>query len=155
MMWFGGVRVVILDEENRVLMVRQFHEGRSFWLVPGGGIEEGETSAAAAEREVKEETGLDVMIGKLIWHVEEVSEKRGMRFVNFFLADIIGGELKLGLDPEFGADGQVLREVAFLTKEEICRLPEVYPESLRDELWDIIEKGKDDHPVYKIKETKK
>ena len=154
-MWFGGVRVIILDEENRVLMVRQFHEGRSFWLVPGGGIEEGETSLAAAEREVKEETGLDVMIGKLIWHVEEVSKERGMRFVNFFLADIIGGELKLGSDPEFGEDGQVLREVAFLTKEDIRQLPEVYPESLRDELWEIIEKGKDDHPVYKIKETKK
>ncbi len=154
-MWIGGVRVIILDEENRVLMVRQFHEGRSFWLVPGGGIEAGETSVAAAEREVMEETGLEVMIGKLIWHIEEVSEEKGMRFVNYFLADIIGGELKLGSDPEFGEDGQVLREVAFLTKEDMGLLPEVYPEALRDELWDIIEKGKDDHPVYKIKETKK
>jgi ADP-ribose pyrophosphatase YjhB (NUDIX family) len=150
-MWIGGVRVVILDEENRILMVRQFHEGRDFWLVPGGGIEQGETSIAAAEREVREETGLEVKVGKLIWHVEEVSGARGMRFVNFFLADIIGGELRLGSDPEFGEDGQVLREVAFMTKEEIRALPEVYPASLRDEVWEIIEKGKNDHPVYKIK----
>ena len=90
-MWVGGVRVIILDERNRVLMVRQHHEGRDIWMVPGGGIEDGETSSQAGVREVREETGLDVKIGKLIWHVEEVSEERGQRFVNFFLAEIEGG----------------------------------------------------------------
>jgi len=150
-MWIGGVRVIILDDENRVLMVKQYHENREFWLVPGGAIEAGETSIAAAEREVREETGLEVMIGRLIWHVEEVSEDRGMRFVNFFLGDIIGGELKLGEDPEFDEDGQVLREVAFLTKEEIQGLPKVYPEALRDELWDILRRDQGSHQVYKIK----
>lgn len=150
-MWIGGVRVIILDDESRVLMVKQFHEGKEFWLVPGGAISEGETSLAAAGREVLEETGLEVMIGRLIWHIEEVSEKRGMRFVNFFLGDIIGGELKLGVDPEFSADGQVLREVAFMTKEEIKALPKVYPESLKDELWDILKNDQNNYPIYKIK----
>ena len=77
-------------------MVRQHHEGRDIWMVPGGGIEDGETSSQAGVREVREETGLDVKIGKLIWHVEEVSEERGQRFVNFFLAEIEGGKLELG-----------------------------------------------------------
>ena len=45
----------------------------------------------------------------------------------------------------------MLRELAFLTKEEVRELPEVFPESMRDEVWEIIEKGKDDYPVYKIK----
>jgi 8-oxo-dGTP diphosphatase len=152
-MWIGGVRVIILDDENRILLVRQNHEGRDFWLVPGGGIESGETSLAAAEREVLEETGLEVMIGRMIWHIEEVSETRGMRFVNFFLADIIGGELKLGADPEFDDEGQVLREVAFMSKEEIQALPKVHPDSLRDEIWDILEHGQNDYPVYKIKKA--
>ncbi len=154
-MWIGGVRVIILDDESRVLMVKQFHEGREFWLVPGGAIDEGETSFAAAEREVREETGLEVMIGRLIWHIEEVSKKRGMRFVNFFLGDIIGGELKLGEDPEFSSDGQVLREVAFMTKEEIKALPKVYPESLKDELWDILKNDQNNHSIYKIKMEEK
>ena len=99
-MWTGGVRVIVLDEEGKMLLVKQHHENKDIWMVPGGGIEEGEGARQAAAREVKEETGLDVEVGRLVWHVEEVSE-RGQRFVDFFLADVIGGELGLGMDPEF------------------------------------------------------
>ena len=51
-MWIGGVRVVIYDEEGKILMVKQSHEGKDIWMVPGGGIEEGENSKEAAVREV-------------------------------------------------------------------------------------------------------
>ena len=68
-MWIGGVRVIVMDDKNRMLMVCQHHEDRDIWMVPGGGIEEGESSLEAAVREVDEETGLDVKIEKLLWHV--------------------------------------------------------------------------------------
>ena len=64
-MWIGGVRVIVMDDKNRMLMVCQHHEDRDIWMVPGGGIEEGESSLEAAVREVDEETGLDVQIEKL------------------------------------------------------------------------------------------
>ena len=67
-MWIGGVRVIVMDDKNRMLMVCQHHEDRDIWMVPGGGIEEGESSLEAAVREVDEETGLDVKIEKLLWH---------------------------------------------------------------------------------------
>ena len=41
-MWIGGVRAIILDEGDRMLLVKQHHEGRDIWMVPGGMIEEGE-----------------------------------------------------------------------------------------------------------------
>ncbi len=135
-MWIGGVRVIVLDDENRMLMVCQHHEDRDIWMVPGGGIEEGESSLEAAVREVEEETGLDIEVQKLLWHVEEVSE-RGQRFVNFFLGEMTGGTLELGEDPEFDAEHQVLREVKFLSKEEIQALEHVYPGYLRDEVWHV------------------
>ena len=69
-MWIGGVRVIILNEENKMLMVKQHHEGKDIWMVPGGGIEDGESSFEAAEREVFEETGIKVKTDRLIWHVE-------------------------------------------------------------------------------------
>ena len=120
-MWTGRVRVIVLDEENRILMVKHDHPERTVWMVPGGGIEEGESSAQAAAREVLEETGLQVEIGGLIWHVEEVSE-RGQRFVNFFRATVTGGQMKLGRDPELGDSEQVLADIRFMSREEVAGL---------------------------------
>lgn len=150
-MWTGGVRVIIPDGEGRILMVRQTHEGKDLWMVPGGGIEDGENSKEAALREVLEETGLQVKIKRLIWHIEEVSPQRGQRFVNFFLAESVGGELALGSDPEFAADSQVLKEVKFLSRSEIQALERVYPEGMKDALWDALEPKYFRHEVYQVR----
>ena len=138
-MWIGGVRVAVTDEQGRVLLVRHHYEeeGKDIWMLPGGAIEEGETSRDAAIREVLEETGLIVRVGRLLWHIEEAGE-RGQRFVNFFESSVIGGKPELGEDPELG-DEQVLADIRFFTREEIGNLNDIYPDFLRDELWDEIE----------------
>jgi len=138
-MWAGGVRVAVKDDSGRVLFVkhRYENEGREIWMLPGGAIEDGETSRDAAIREVLEETGLIVSVGRLLWHVEEAGE-RGQRFVNFFAASIIGGRPELGDDPELG-EGQVLDEIAFFTREEAAGIENMYPEWLKVELWAALE----------------
>lgn len=150
-MWTGGVRVIVLDDDNRILMVRQDHPERTVWMVPGGSIEEGESSAQAAVREVLEETGLEIETCGLIWHVEEVSE-RGQRFVNFFRAKVTGGELKLGTDPEFSEEDQVLAEIRFMTRDEVAELENVYPEFLRGELWEHMEQGTIDYDAFRMRD---
>lgn len=150
-MWKGGVRVIIPDEEGRILMVKQSHEGNDIWMVPGGAIEDGENAAEAAIREVLEETGLQVRVNRLLWHVEEVSDARGQRFVNFFLAEKTGGTLALGADPEFDTDNQVLREARFLSKREILALERVYPEYLKTELWEALEPKYYRNEVFKTR----
>ncbi len=53
--------LVLSPDRNRVLLV--YHERLERWLQPGGHIELGDTMlAAAARREVREETGLDVLL---------------------------------------------------------------------------------------------
>jgi ADP-ribose pyrophosphatase YjhB (NUDIX family) len=147
-MWTGGVRVIIPNEENKILLVMQHHKGKDIWMAPGGAIEEGETSQDAAIREVLEETGLIISVGRLLWHIEEVSEERGQRFVNFFLGRVIGGKEELGEDPELG-DDQVLDGIGYFSKEDIANLEHIYPNFLASEVWDevMIENGRNSYRV--------
>lgn len=54
----------IFNEQGKVLLQRR--GGSGLWGFPGGAIELGETPEMAAIREVKEETGLDVEVTRLI-----------------------------------------------------------------------------------------
>jgi len=54
-----SARVVLLDAEDRVLLIYSEWDGRSLWFTPGGGLDPGEAPEDGVRRELREETGLD------------------------------------------------------------------------------------------------
>ncbi len=55
--------VIVYDQDDRkVLLMYRFEKGKERYVIPGGGVEKGESFIKAAVREMKEETNLDVVV---------------------------------------------------------------------------------------------
>jgi 8-oxo-dGTP diphosphatase len=65
----------ICQNGSKLLMVKRGRDpARGLWSIPGGRVERGEYLSDALRREVKEETGLDVEVGRLIGIHEVVGD---------------------------------------------------------------------------------
>jgi 8-oxo-dGTP diphosphatase len=56
---------VLIVRHSRVALIERVRPGQHYWVFPGGGVEDGETIAAAALREAAEELGAEVTLGSL------------------------------------------------------------------------------------------
>jgi 8-oxo-dGTP diphosphatase len=81
----------VILAEGRVLLMHRRKKGEDYYVIPGGGIEAGETPEEAAVREAREETGLDVALDRKL-RVFDDDGRQG----HYFLATEFSGELRVG-----------------------------------------------------------
>jgi ADP-ribose pyrophosphatase YjhB (NUDIX family) len=67
----GGV---VVRGDDILLVLRGRGAGTGFWSVPGGRVEFGETLVEAVVREVREETGIDVTVGRFLGWAENMGD---------------------------------------------------------------------------------
>lgn len=126
-----AARAVIRNQEGRILFIRRRDNG--LWAMPAGGQELGESILDCLKREVKEESGLDVIFATpmAIYSQLSVVNSSGDPYQLFlvqFLVDEWSGELVTETDETVDA--------RFLDLDE---LPENIPDSYREVLKDLQE----------------
>jgi len=118
-----AVGTIITDDQNRVVLVKRAIEpGYGKWVFPGGYVDRGEEVQAAAVREAREETGLDVRLERLI---NIYSYAGRVPVIVVYAATMVGG--CLGCDDE-GLEAQFFEpetipweELAFRSTREALR----------------------------------
>jgi 8-oxo-dGTP diphosphatase len=100
----GGMRVpcvgaVILDPDGRLLLIRRSHPpAEGAWSIPGGRVEPGESDTEALAREVLEETGLAVTVGRLVGTVDRDGPGGMVYEIRDYACTVTGGLLAPGDD---------------------------------------------------------
>lgn len=109
------VGAVVRDGTGRIVLVLRAHPpAAGSWSLPGGRVEPGESAAAAVVREVAEETGLRVEVGRLVGTVERDAGHGATYVIDDYECTVTGGRLEPGDD---AADAR------WCTPDEVRALP--------------------------------
>lgn len=87
-------RAIVVRNRHIALIKRQ-RDGRIYYVIPGGGMEPGETPEQTAIRETREELGLTVSIERLLARVIFHGKEQ-----YYYLARVTGGHFGTGTGPE-------------------------------------------------------
>ena len=135
----------IVVEGDSVLLVQHQHDdlqdGRSWWVPPGGGVEDDESLVECAQRETLEETGMSVEIGRIAY-VREFVEPGYHHCEVFFVATSYLGTPIVGSNSETDNFDVVhlIKDARFVRRDEMAGMT-IYPEEIKTTLWDDLANG--------------
>jgi ADP-ribose pyrophosphatase YjhB (NUDIX family) len=116
----------VLRLEGRILLIRQEKPGREYWMLPGGGVNGGETLVQAVHRELREECGIeeDLPLEGPIAVVESISPVRppSKHVVHIVFAGHLGGRSLEAVT----SDDAAIRGHRLFAVEELLGVP-VHP----------------------------
>jgi len=97
----------IVVKDDKVLLMWRFRNDREYYVIPGGGIEEGEDIEEGLEREIFEELNLKIKnYEKFFEFLNDFTSSRNVpRMDYYFIIKDFEGEVKIG-DPELSSQTQ-------------------------------------------------
>ena len=111
-----SVRVTgILIEDEQILVVKQKLSASRNWSLPGGRLERGETLEQALKREIKEETGFIVEIGRLLYICDVGTSSNTVLHITFSI-ERKGGVITL---PTNEYDENPIHDVRFIPIKDL------------------------------------
>lgn len=110
-----AVGAVVEHDGCLLMIVRGRSPGKGLWSLPGGRVRPGESMAAAVERELLEETGIEVVCGDFIGWVERISADH-----HFLIMDFRASLARQPSIPEASDDAH---EAAWVAKSDVLALP--------------------------------
>ncbi len=136
--------LIVVDDRVALIERKNSTRGRHYYIFPGGGVEKGEAPAQTVAREVEEELGLTIEVGRLIAQVTYDGEAH-----QYFLAEIVGGtfgaghglEMAGGTPPESGTYTAVWIPIADLPNLT------VYPQAVVRIISDVASCGWPQEPL--------
>lgn len=125
----------LLVIDNGLLLIHRIKQkdGRrqEYYVVPGGGIEEGESYEDTVKREIKEELGIDVKPVRLLY-----KQKINNEVHNYFLCEYLSGQIGTGEGPEFNSEAYSVRGQYI---PEVIPLKELYKINLQEPLKTVLQ----------------
>ena len=130
------VRVAgILIEDGRILLIEHPKHDKKYWLVPGGGVDWGESASEALIREFKEETSLDIEVEKFLFISETIAPDRQKHVINLYFkikkVENSSNIMKLG-------EEKILTDLRFIPEDEIKNI-KLYP-NIKEKLIKLLNK---------------
>lgn len=130
------VRVAgILIEDDKILLIEHLKKDKRYWLVPGGGVDWGESTAEALIREYKEETNLDISVEKFLFLSETIAPDKQKHVINLYFQIKV---LKNSIENMQLGDEKNLIDLRFITKNEIENI-KLYP-NIKTQLIQLLNK---------------
>ena len=97
-----GVAVILVENGKLLLVKRRSASKGGMWCIPCGHVEWDEEIRSCARREMKEETGFDVIIGPVFDVHSNFHDLERQTVGVWFLSEVCGGSLNPGSDAEDG-----------------------------------------------------
>lgn len=88
--------VAIIIQDGKILLLHRVKNGKEYYCLPGGGVEEQEMPEVAVSREIQEELNLNINNIKKLFEFEN---RGGLE--TYYLIDNFSGELKPFGDTDF------------------------------------------------------